>query len=154
MDDETAGGPPETAIYMCARASTYRRLAQQLPRPDDVVVEVGAADGKATRRLAQAARRVIALEKAPAVVEKARAALRRLDNVTLLQADARQLKPVLDLVERADVVFIDISGGAPPAQTLEFGETYRTRLRPRILVLRNTKLNAFAESVTYVEPTT
>jgi hypothetical protein len=87
------------------------------------------------------------------MVEKARVALRRLDNVTLLEADAHQLKPVLDLVKRADIVFIDISGGAPPEQTLEFGETYRARLRPRILVLRNTKLNAFARSVTYVEPT-
>ena len=139
-------------IYVCARARTYRRLAEQLPRPDDVVVEVGSADGKATRRLARAARRVIAIEKAPAIMAKARAAVGHLDNVTLVQADARRLGPVLELVKRADIVFLDISGGAPPEQTLAMGETYRTRLCPRILVLRNTKLNRFVRSVTYVEP--
>ena len=86
------------------------------------------------------------------MVAKARSAVCDCDNVTVLQADARHLKPVLELVKRADIVFIDVSGGAPPEQTLALGETYRAQLRPRILVLRNTKLNAFARAIEYVEP--
>jgi len=112
---------------------------------------VGAANGATTRRLARAARRVIAIEKSAAMVEELRAAVGQLPNVTLLHSDARRLGPVLAAVKRADIVFIDISGGAPPFQTAALGETYRTRLRPRILVLRNTKLNAFAQSLGYVE---
>jgi precorrin-6B methylase 2 len=151
MSSRSASAPPDCSIYVCARASTYRRLAEQLPRADDVVVEVGAAGGATTRRLAQTAGRVIAIEKSASMVEEAREAVADLENVTVLHSDAHRLGPVLELVESADIVLIDVAGSAPPFHTAKLGETYRHHLRPRILVLRNTRLTEFARLLGYVE---
>ncbi|MFQ6098987.1 MAG: methyltransferase domain-containing protein [Armatimonadota bacterium] len=129
--------------YVCASAAAYRRLAGRLPGPDDVVIEIGASTGKATKRLAARAGRVIAVEHSDEMLELARAALEGADNVTLLKADAWDLGPVLNETSRADCVFVDIAGSAPPWSTLRLAERYRTQFRPRCLVIRNTRLAGF-----------
>jgi predicted TPR repeat methyltransferase len=148
-----ADEPPtwDCATYLCGSARAYRQLADELPQPDDVVVEIGASTGEATRRLAGRALRVIAVEQSPQMVEMARATLSDAGNVTLLQADARQLAPVLAETARADCVFVDISGSAPPWTTLRLAERYRSQLRPRCLVIRNVRLARFVSSVRFCE---
>ena len=148
-----ADQPPtwDCATYLCGSARAYRQLADELPRPDDVVVEIGASTGEATRRLAGRARRVIAVEHSPQMIEMARATLGDASNVTFLQADARQLAPVLAETARADCVFVDISGSAPPWTTLRLAESYRSQLRPRCLVIRNARLARFMASVRFCE---
>ena len=147
-DDET---PRACTTYVCASVTVYRKLADRLPQADDVVVELGASTGKATWRLARRARRVIAVEKSHQMVEMARVAVRGADNVTLVEGDARQLTHVLSETARADCVFVDVSGSAPPWSTLRLAEKYRRQLRPRCLVVRSTGLARFTSSVVFCE---
>jgi len=132
--------------------STYRRLARELVGPDDLVVELGSSEGICTRLLARRARRVIAVEKTPAGCAKTRAAVARFDDVVVLCQDAFDLKPILDLTRRADAVFVDIGGSAPAWQTMRLAGNYLSMFRPRVLVMRNTRLTSFVSSLEWAEP--
>ena len=59
--------------------------------PTDTVLEIGAGLGSLTQRLAQSARRVIAVEVAPELVKILRRELALLDNVVIIQADILRL---------------------------------------------------------------
>ena len=140
-------------MFLVARVSTYRRLARELVGADDLVIELGASEGRCTRVLARRAGRVIAVEKTSAGCAKTRAAVARFDNVALLCQDAFDLKPVLDLTRRADAVFVDIGGSAPAWQTMRLARNYLSMFRPRVLVMRNTRLTSFVSSLEWAEPT-
>ncbi|HUV90292.1 MAG TPA: 16S rRNA (adenine(1518)-N(6)/adenine(1519)-N(6))-dimethyltransferase RsmA [Anaerolineae bacterium] len=61
--------------------------------PDDVVLEVGAGLGTLTRRLAQEAGRVVAVELDQRLIPVLESVLAGLDNVTLVQGDILELDP-------------------------------------------------------------
>ncbi len=60
---------------------------------DDVVLDVGAGRGELTARLAERARKVIAVELDQELAEEARRRLKDYDNVELLVGDVLKLKP-------------------------------------------------------------
>ena len=63
--------------------------------PDDVVLEVGAGLGTLTRRLAQEAGRVVAVELDQRLIPVLESVLADLDNVTLVQGDILELDPTV-----------------------------------------------------------
>jgi 16S rRNA (adenine1518-N6/adenine1519-N6)-dimethyltransferase len=63
--------------------------------PDDVVLEVGAGLGTLTRRLAQQAGRVVAVELDQRLIPVLESVLAGLDNVTLVQGDILELDPTV-----------------------------------------------------------
>lgn len=138
-------------IHLCARVGAFRKLARDLPRPTDMVVELGAAEGHTTLHLARRARWVIAVEKTTQPLDRARERCVKHSNITWLQTDAFEPGEVLKLVPRADLVFIDIGGSTWPSLALRLAAIYRHMLRPRALVVRNVELNDFAAAVTGFE---
>ena len=139
-------------IFLVSRVSTYRRLARELVGPEDVVIELGSSEGRCTRMLARRARRVIAVEKTRAGCAKTRQAVARWDNVVVLCQDAFDLRPIMDLSNRADAVFVDIGGSAPAWQTMRLAGNYLSIFRPGVLVMRNTRLASFVASLEWAEP--
>ena len=138
---------PKCRIHLASRASTYRRFARELVRPDDTVIELGASTGKTTTLLAARAARVIAVEHSAQVAAATRDRFAARANVTIITGDAFDAGPVLALTKRADAVFVDIGGSAAPWQTMDLARRYLRLFRPSLLVLRNTKLNSFVASL-------
>ena len=139
-------------IFLAARVSSYRRLARELVGPRDIVIELGAGEGRCTRILARRAGHVIAVEKTRACCTRTARAVARYQNVAVLCQDAFELKPILGLVRRADAVFVDIGGAAPLWQTIRLAGNYLSMFRPRTLVIRNTRLASFVSSLEWTEP--
>ncbi len=123
-------------VYLCARVSAYRELARGLAGPEDVVIEVGAAEGHTTGYLARRARRVIAVEKAAQCMQRARERCRAQDNIDWLEVDAHDLDAVRKAVPDGgvDLVFIDIGGSTRQWLALKLAGMYRQMFRPRVLV--------------------
>ena len=139
-------------LHLTARVSTYRRWARELVKPGDTVIELGASTGKTTVVLACRAARVLAVEHSPSLAADTRERLAAYPHVTIITGDAFEAGPVLALIKRADAVFIDIGGSAGPWQTMDLAHRYLHLFRPRVLVLRNTKLNSFVASLDSYEP--
>ncbi len=140
-----------TSSYLVFDVRRYRELAEELVRPEDVVVEVGAAAGDTTVRLARNAQLVIAFEKSKEMFERLRERVRDLDNVIALCEDGFELGEVLKRTERVDAVFIDVGGGAQPRLALAIWEAYYSHFRPRVIVVRNRRLCRLVETVERVE---
>jgi hypothetical protein len=140
-------------MHVCAQVGTYRRFAGTHVLPGDTVVELGAAEGHTTMRLAKAAQRVIAVEKSAANVALARERCARYDNITFVNADAFDAGRVLAQTESAEVVFVDIGGSTGPGICLHLASTYRYLFRPRLMVIRNVELNDFVCGVGSCETT-
>ncbi len=144
--DESLG-----SVYICARVGRYRELARRLVRAEDVVVELGAAEGHTTRMLARRARQVIAVEQSGKLVALMRDGLAGVGNVVVLQGDADDLAPVLAVTARADLIFLDVGGASPPWYTMDLAARYARRLDPRAMIIRNTRLNEFVSRVVAFE---
>lgn len=131
-------------IHAVASVEAYRRLARELPRPTDVIIELGASTGKATALLAASCAKVVAVEKGRQILAQARLALAKEENVAFVQADALALWEVWRRTSSADLVFVDLGGNAPPSRVLDVAELYGAVYVPREMVVRNIPLCRFA----------
>lgn len=153
MADEGTEQAPAFEVHVCAQVGTYRRFARTHVVPGDTVVELGAAEGHTTMRLAGRARRVIAVEKSAANVALASERCARFGNITFVNADAFDAGRVLAQTEGAEVIFVDIGGSTWPGICLHLASTYRYLFRPRLMVIRNVELNDFVCGVGSCEST-
>ncbi len=140
-----------TRSHVVFDVGLYRRLAEELVRDGDVVVEVGAAAGDTTVRLAERAGLVIAFEKSREMFEILRERVEGLDNVVALNEDGFEIGEVLRRTEDVDVVFIDVGGGAQPRLPLALWEAYFRVFEPREIVVRNRRLCRLLGTVEFVE---
>ncbi len=140
-----------TRSHVVFDVGLYRRLAKELVREGDVVVEVGAAAGDTTVRLAERAGLVIAFEKSREMFEILRDRVEGLDNVVTLNEDGFEIGEVLRRTEDVDVVFIDVGGGAQPRLPLALWEAYFRVFEPREIVVRNRRLCRLLRTVEFVE---
>ncbi|MGQ9732230.1 MAG: class I SAM-dependent methyltransferase [Candidatus Zipacnadales bacterium] len=145
--------PPPRACetHLCASVKRFRELCAALPRPEETVLELGAAQGLATRVLARVSNKVYAVEKSSAMAEKARAATARYPHVTIIVANADDLGIVRAHVPQADVICLDIGGSTPFPKVVHRAREYRELYQPRVLVMRSVYLNNFVAQLTSVE---
>jgi len=143
---------PQFEIHVCAGVGAYRSFAKTHVRLTDVVVELGAAEGHTTERLAKRAARVIAVEKSACNVKRAKERCAGLSNIEWVCADAFDAREVLAHTTSADAVFVDIGGSTWPGLALHLSASYRFLFRPRVMVIRNVELNDFVAGVGTCEP--
>ncbi len=140
-----------TRSHVVFDVNLYRRLAEELVRPGDVVVEIGAAAGDTTVRLAERAGLVIAFEKSREMFERLLERVGNLENVVPLNEDGFEIGEVLKRVDEVDAVFIDVGGGAQPRLPLSLWEAYFRVFEPRDIVVRNRRLCRLLGTVEFVE---
>jgi len=138
-------------LILCGNVGTYRRYARNLPQAEDVVIELGCADGQATRHLARRAALVVAVDAAPAVIAAARERNQGRDNIHFIAADADEVGRVAAVTGAADLLFVDVGGSSPPWIGYKLAKQYRDMFLPRAVVLRSKEFNDFVRAVTSVD---
>ena len=138
-------------LILCGNVGTYRRYARDLPRPEDIVIELGCADGQTTRYLARRAALVVAVDAAPKVVSAARERNLGRDNIHFVAADADEVGRVAAVTGAADLLFVDVGGSSPPWIGYKLAKQYRDMFLPRAVILRSKELNDFVRAVSSVD---
>jgi SAM-dependent methyltransferase len=138
-------------VFLCGNVGTYRRYARNLPRAEDIVIELGCADGQTTRYLARRAALVVAVDSAPAVIAAARERNQGRGNIHFVAADADEVGRVAAVAGAADLLFVDVGGSSPPWIGYKLARQYRDMFLPRAVVLRSKELNDFVRAVTAVD---
>ena len=138
-------------LIVCGNVGTFRRQARDLPRPEDIVIELGCADGQTTRYLARRAALVVAVDAAPKVVVAARERNLGRDNIHFVAADADEVGRVAAVTGAADLLFVDVGGSSPPWIGYKLAKQYRDMFLPRAVILRSKELNDFVRAVTAVD---
>ncbi|MBM3475763.1 MAG: hypothetical protein FJX75_21055 [Armatimonadetes bacterium] len=139
--------------HLVATARAYRKLCRSAPQPGEIALELGAAQGLATRMIARRSALVYAVEKSAAMAERTRETTAGLANVRVIVADVEDLGLVRAHAPRADLIFLDIGGSTPVAKVLDVARWYQELYRPRALMLRSVHLNHFVAGLASVEPT-
>lgn len=143
--------PARGRIVVVSSVERYRRLARDLPGPADAVLEIGCSTGEATRLLATGGARVVAVDVATEMVERARATVADMPRVTVAQVDGRDTPAMAALLADPDLVFVDIGGDARlDAVTLQLRQCLLA-FAPRATVVRSAELAALCASVTDIE---
>jgi len=129
-------------VSVVSAVEAYRLIAASWVAQSEVVWELGAATGATTALLAQAAKEVVAVEKAPEKLEKLRRMTEEHGKVRVVAADALTASPrdALEGDQRADWLFVDLGGDAPPWRTMAVAERWAEALACGRIVVRNTKL--------------
>lgn len=126
--------------YLVASTKTYRKYARLLPNCQDTVLEIGASYGDATQILAQAAKKVFAIEHSREAFTILTEIQTRTPRIQPLWHDARDIHGALELCPHADILFFDIGGDAPAHVAIYLLQLYILAYRPRIAVVRNISL--------------
>ena len=144
--------PRDCETHLVATARAYRKLCRSAPQLGEIALELGAAQGLATRMIARKCALVYAIEKSAAMAERARETTAGLANVRIVVADVDDPGLVRLHAPRADIVFLDIGGSTPVAKVLDAARWYEELYRPRSLVVRSVYLSNFVAGLASVEP--
>lgn len=126
----------------------YRRLAEELPRAEDAVLEIGCSTGLTTQALARRSGQVVAVDVSAEFVGRARAALADLGNVAVVQLDGRDVPGLVALLPEPDLVFVDIGGDAQLDNVALQVRQCLLAFSPRVLVVKSAELAALCSLVT------
>ncbi|MCX6124137.1 MAG: methyltransferase domain-containing protein [Proteobacteria bacterium] len=141
----------KTESYLVSTTGVFRRLARTLPRPADVVLEVGASFGLATEVLARSAAQVICIDHSKEMVAALRAKFMDSKNIEILWHDGRDIHGLLKKVPKIDVLFFDMGGDAPAHTALYVIQLYMNAYQPRVAVIRNISLAGMLGDVRLTE---
>lgn len=107
---------------------------------DDRVLELGCSAGEATRRLANRAAKVVAVDKAEGMLNEAR---RRAPIASFVLADCLR-DDVAARAADADVVFLDLGGRHALGNALQVLRKVFKFAKPRLVVVKSVELANFA----------
>jgi hypothetical protein len=136
----------ELRLHVVSDVDHYRALADALPQPMGVVIELGGATGETTALLAGRAQRVVVVEKGRQRAAMLTRRFAQTGHVTVIHGEAADLGPVQAVTDRADALFADLGGDAPAWPTMGVVQQYVRAFRPATVVVRNTELAHFVQS--------
>jgi SAM-dependent methyltransferase len=131
-------------IIVVSSTETYRRLARELPRPEDAVLEIGCSTGGATRQLVETGACVVAVDNSRELVARVGRELGAHGNLKVACVDAKDIPAVAALMPAPALVFLDIGGNAPLDLVALHLRLVLRAFRPRTIVVRNFELALLA----------
>jgi len=141
----------KTNIILVSSCDKYRKMAHELPRSHESVLEIGSSTGLTTIELAQSARQVIAVETSFPFFEQAQQEYAHIENIQFVRLDARDIESVKEVVAEPDIIFLDIGGDAQLGNVSSILRLYMVHFTPRLFVVRNFELAMLMELVTDTE---
>jgi len=133
-------------VWVVSAVESYR-LATSWVGAGHLVWELGAATGVTTALLAQVAEEVVAVEKAAEKIEKLRLLATEWDNVRVIECNALAERLPVAPGSRADWLFVDLGGDAPPWRTMAVAERWAEALQCERIVIRCSRLREALGSV-------
>jgi SAM-dependent methyltransferase len=127
-------------VIVVSSTETYRRLARELPHPEDAVLEIGCSAGGATRQLVKTGACVVAVDNSRELSARVRSELRAHGNLKVACVDAKDIPAVAGLMPTPTLVFLDIGGNAPLDLVALHLRLVLRAFRPRVIVVRSFEL--------------
>ena len=126
----------KTTIIVTENVSEYRATIPECVNKDDVVLEIGCAEGTTTKRLSEHCREVIGIDKGKSLPKaKERYPLLRFE-----QIDGFDIPSILNLGKQFNKIYIDISGSRDLADVLLMIRKHEVVFKPELIVVKSNKL--------------
>lgn len=138
-------------VIVAATVGHYRKLASTRIQNSDSVMEIGCSTGETTRLLAAASRCVLAIDCSDQMVSKTKVQLACSDHVRVVKADARDTDLLAQTMPEPDAIFLDVGGNQQLDKIATIVRGLMLTYQPRLLVVRNEELAAFASLICDVE---
>lgn len=125
-----------TTIIVTENVGEYRATIPTCVNKDDVVLEVGCAEGTTTKRLSKHCKEVIGIDKGESLPK----AKERYPWLRFEQIDGFDIPSLLKLGKQFNKVYIDISGSRGLADVLLMIRKYEVVFKPELVVVKSSKL--------------
>jgi len=125
-----------TTIIVTENVSEYRATIPKCVSKDDVVLEIGCAEGTTTKRLSKHCKEVIGIDKGKSLAK----AKERYPWLRFEQIDGFDISSLLKLGKQFNKVYIDISGGRDLADVLLMIRKHEVVFKPELIVVKSNKL--------------
>ena len=124
----------------------YREVLRRVVKRGDIVLEVGCGVGKTAWLVSHICKKVVGMDKSKECIKKAIERYKK-DNLEFIVARAEDIGMVLRRYGRIfTVVLIDLSGNRDPYYVLEHVERYGKVFQPRIIIIKNSRLQKFIKN--------
>jgi hypothetical protein len=125
-----------TTIIVTADVSEYRATIPLCVNKDDIVLEIGCAEGKTTAKLAQHCKEAIGIDKG----ENLPKAKERYPWVRFEQIDGFDIPAIRALGNQFSKIYIDISGNRDLNIVIPMLQKHEAVFKPELIVVKNSKL--------------
>ena len=135
-------------IKLCYDVKDYRRQIRDVINDGDKVIELGCHTGNTSKVILENDVDLIAIDNSPEAGEE----MGKL-NLTFINADVRlheTLSQVFMLIQRCDVLAIDLGGGYHPDTVFKVFYIWSSTFKPKHTIIRNRGLVEFYNSVSEV----
>ena len=135
-------------IKLCYDVKDYRRQIRDVINDGDKVIELGCHTGNTSKVILENDVDLIAIDNSPEAGEE----MGKL-NLTFINADVRlheTLYQVFKLIQRCDVLAIDLGGGYHPDTVFKVFYIWSSTFKPKHTIIRNRGLVEFYNSVSEV----
>ncbi|WP_407421649.1 SAM-dependent methyltransferase [Methanobrevibacter sp.] len=135
-------------IKLCYDVTDYRRQIRDVINDGDKVIELGCHTGNTSKVILENDVDLIAIDNSPEAGKE----MEKL-NLTFINADVRlheTLSQVFKLIQRCDVLAIDLGGGYHPDTVFKVFYIWSSTFKPKHTIIRNRGLVEFYNSVSEV----
>jgi len=126
----------KSTIIVTKDAREYRATIPQCVNEDDVVLEIGCAEGTTTKKLREHCKEVIGIDKGKTIL----IARENYPCIRFEQLDGFDVSSVLKLGKQFNRIYIDISGNRDPADVLRMIRKYEAAFNQELIVVKSSKL--------------
>ncbi|ORX85501.1 hypothetical protein K493DRAFT_319955 [Basidiobolus meristosporus CBS 931.73] len=127
-----------TPITVTENVDEYRRLMREILKPEDVVLELGSAQGVSASIMSKYCKEVVGVDKSllqhAAAVERFPAS--EYPNLSYVVLDAFDVNAVRKLDKKFNKIFIDISGNRCIGDVTEIIDRYEKIFKPELFVVK------------------
>lgn len=125
-----------TTIIVAGDANEYRATISRCIKDEDIVLEIGCAEGTTTVKLAEHCSDVVGIDKGGSL-PKARS---RYPWVRFEQIDGFDIPGIKALGKQFTKIYIDISGNRDVSTVIPLIQKHEAVFKPELIVVKNSKL--------------
>ena len=125
-----------TTIIVTENVSEYRDTISRCVNEDDVVLEIGCAEGTTTKKLSEQCKEVIGIDKGESLPK----AKERYPWIRFECIDGFDIPSILKLGKQFNKIYIDISGSRDLADVLLMIRKHEVVFKPELIVVKSNKL--------------
>ncbi|KAL9653817.1 hypothetical protein ABK040_012878 [Willaertia magna] len=127
-------------LIVCKTTSDYRRLARTQLTKEDVIIEIGSAQGVCTNYIEKYCKKVIGIDKSKEYIEMSRKNYPSLEFICLDILESKEEFINLSKELGVSKIYIDINGNRLLPTVLQALEIIQKEVKPEVVVVKSTEL--------------